>query len=639
MIDRIFKEDGLFHTDMPGFVPRPGQQQMAQSVFESIRSGGKLVCESGTGTGKTYAYLVPAVLSGKCTVISTATRHLQEQIYFRDIPSVVRVLKRNARAALLKGRSNYLCRHRLKLAHLQTDLIDAEMGRSLSRISDWAATTRSGDISEMEGVSENSPVWRAVTSTSDNCLGGNCPEFLRCHVNSARKRAMESDLIVINHHVYFSDVSLKESGFGGLLPEHDAVVFDEAHSLPDIASSFYGFSLSSAGIRDLIQDVESAELEERSGVHFQPAFTAVRQAVSGLTKLAQANYQGPEVLSAVRNREWEDSVSVLKESFDSLLEDLGQAAPAGEGLSRCRDRVEQMAGNLWTWSEDGDENAASWFVSGKTWFRLSSTPLDVGRHLYRHMNSLDKSWVFTSATLSVDRDFLPFLKKVGLPEEDTDTGSWDSPYDYRVHSRLLVPDGMPDPGDPDFPQAMKSLILKVISLSRGRAFCLFTSYAMMNRVHELVQPVTHWPVYRQGDLSKQNLIERFLEDDNAVLFGTSTFWQGVDVKGDALSCVIIDRLPFASPADPVMKSRIRRSREQGGNPFMEIQLPEAVVTLKQGAGRLIRSESDRGVLVICDPRILTKQYGNIFLASLPPMPLVRCLEEIESFFGHEPAQS
>ncbi|MXZ80595.1 MAG: ATP-dependent DNA helicase, partial [Gammaproteobacteria bacterium] len=265
MIDRIFKEDGLFHTDMPGFVPRPGQQQMAQSVFESIRSGGKLVCESGTGTGKTYAYLVPAVLSGKCAVISTATRHLQEQIYFRDIPSVVRVLKRNARTALLKGRSNYLCRHRLKLAHLQTDLIDAEMGQSLSRISDWAVTTRSGDISEMENVPENSPVWRAVTSTSDNCLGGNCPEFLRCHVNSARKRAMESDLIVINHHVYFSDVSLKENGFGGLLPEHDAVVFDEAHSLPDIASSFYGFSMSSSGISDLIHEEERGALAGRSG--------------------------------------------------------------------------------------------------------------------------------------------------------------------------------------------------------------------------------------------------------------------------------------------------------------------------------------------------------------------------------------
>jgi len=632
MIDRIFERNGLLHSSLPEFTPRRSQREMAESVFDSIRSCGNLVCESGTGTGKTYAYLVPAILSEKATVISTATRALQEQIYFRDLPNLLKVLNGEVKTCMLKGRANYLCRYRLKQAQQQTDLVGASIRHALSAINEWATTTQTGDISEMDDVSENSPVWRAVTSTSENCLGGHCPEFSKCHVNTVRQRAAESDLVVVNHHVYFSDLSVKEGGFGGILPEHDVVIFDEAHSLPEIASSFFGFSFSSLQVEHLIEDIQNAELEENSSVDFTSRFLQVEQAVKDLLLLANKNYQGPQVYSEVKNRQWEETTTKLKLVFGDLVEALGVAAVAGTGLTRCRDRATWMSDSLWTWCDDSDQNSARWFVARKNGFSLNSTPLDVGKLLQEHMNTADKSRVFTSATLSVDRDFVPFMKKVGLSETETDTGFWESPYDYTTNSRLLIDENLPEPSDPRFPEAVKQLIIEIGTASRGRAFCLFTSFAMLNRVHDLVQAEVDWPLYRQGDMSKQFLIDRFIENEHAILFGTSTFWQGVDIKGDALSCVIIDKLPFGSPGDPVMKSRIRYCSEHGDNAFMQIQIPEAVVTLKQGAGRLIRSESDRGVLVICDSRILKKSYGRIFLNSLPKMPLVGDIREVKAFF-------
>ena len=620
------------HSSLPGFAPRKSQQQMAEMVFDAIQSSGTLVCESGTGTGKTYAYLAPALLSGKRTVISTATRALQEQIYCRDLPTIAKALKSEIKTCMLKGRSNYLCRYRLRQTHQQTDLIGVAMKHPLSQISEWAAFTESGDISEVQDVPEQSPVWRAVTSTSENCLGGHCPDFHKCHVNTARKKALDSDLVVINHHVYFSDASLKEEGFGGMLPNHEVVIFDEAHGLPDIASHFFGFTVSSTQIKHLIEDIESAEKEENSSVDFNPIFRTLDQAVKKLIKIANANYQGPEIFEEVRNRKWDEATSSLKQALEGLHVALQQAAAAGTGLSRCRDRTAWMLGNLWTWCDDSQQDSACWFAAGKNWFRLNSTPLEVAKHLHKQMNDPHKSRIFVSATLTVDQDFHPFIDKVGLSERETDAGYWESPYDYSRNSRLLVPQDMPEPNAPEFPETLKQLILEIGKLSRGRAFCLFTSFAMLNRVHDLVRAEVDWPLYKQGDLQKQSLIEKFIENEHAMLFGTTTFWQGVDIKGDALSCVIIDRLPFGSPAEPVMKSRIRNCNNQGGNSFAQLQLPEAVVALKQGAGRLIRSEKDRGVLVICDPRILDKPYGKVFLASLPPMPLVRKTSDIASFF-------
>ena len=632
MIDQIFQQNGLLHSSLPGFTPRMSQREMAEAVFDAIQFSGNLVCESGTGTGKTYAYLVPAILSEKCTVISTATRALQEQIYFRDLPNLLRVLGTEVESCMLKGRANYLCRYRLKQAQQQTDLVDVRMQRPLSKINEWANTTQTGDISEMDDVSENSPVWRVVTSTSENCLGGHCPDFGKCHVNAARKKAVESELVVVNHHVYFSDLSVKESGFGGLLPEHDVVIFDEAHSLPDIASNFLGFTFSSTQVSHLIEDIQSAELEENSSIDFRSGFMELELAVNNLILLSNRNYQGPRLYSEIRNQQWEETTTNLKLAFENVLQELETAALVGTGLARCRDRAAWMSDNLWTWCDDNDQNSACWFSARSSGFNLNSTPLDVGQHLREHMNAPGKSRIFTSATLSVERDFAPFMRKIGLSEQDTNTGFWESPYDYAANSRLLIDEDIPVPNDPDFPEAIKRLIIEIGTASRGRAFCLFTSFAMLNRVYDRVQAEVDWPLYRQGDMSKQILLDNFVENRHAMLFGTSTFWQGVDIKGDALSCVIIDKLPFGSPEDPVMKSRIRYCNENGENAFMQIQIPEAVVTLKQGAGRLIRSEKDQGVLVICDSRILNKPYGRQFLDSLPPMPIVRNIREIKSFF-------
>ncbi|MCY4148606.1 MAG: ATP-dependent DNA helicase [Gammaproteobacteria bacterium] len=632
MIDQIFKRNGLLHANLPEFIPRASQLEMAEAVFGAIQFSGNLVCESGTGTGKTYAYLVPAILSEKRTVISTATRALQEQIYFRDLPNLLRVLDTDINVSMLKGRANYLCRYRLKQAQQQTDMVGIRMRHSLSKINKWANTTLTGDLSEMEDLAENSPVLRVVTSTSENCLGGHCPDFNKCHVNTARKKAAESELVVINHHVYFSDLSLRESGFGGLLPEHDVIIFDEAHSLPDIASNFLGFAFSSTQVSHLIEDIQGAELEENSSVDFRPGFMGLELAVNDLTSLANSSYQGPKIYGEVKNKQWEEVTTKLKLALGNVLQALETAAPAGTGLSRCRDRAVWMSDNLWTWCDDSDQNSARWFTARSKGFNLNSTPLDVGQRLREHMKAAGTSRIFTSATLSVERDFKPFMNKIGLSEQETDTGFWESPYDYAANSRLLIDEGMPEPNDPDFAEAIKQLIIEIGTVSQGRAFCLFTSFAMLNRVHDLVQAEVDWPIYRQGDMSKQILLDNFVENDHSMLFGTSTFWQGVDIKGDALRCVIIDKLPFGYPEDPVMKSRIRYCNEHGENAFMHIQIPEAVVALKQGAGRLIRSEKDRGVLVICDSRILNKPYGKQFLDSLPPMPVVRNVREVKLFF-------
>ncbi len=633
MMDQMFRQNGLLHQKLEGFIPRKSQQEMAEAVFDAISHSGNLVCESGTGTGKTYAYLVPAILSEKRTVITTATRALQEQVFFRDLPNLLQVLNADMTTCMLKGRANYLCRHRLKQAQLQTDLASVRVRQPLSKLNEWANKTQTGDISEVKDIPENSPIWRMVTSTSENCLGGQCPDFNKCHVHAARKKAIDSDLVVANHHVYFSDLSVKESGFGGVLPSHEIVIFDEAHSLPEIAANFFGFTFSSTQVKYLVEDIQTAELEENSSIDFHPVFRDLEGAVNDLTSLANQNYQGPKIYSEVKNHDWEEKTTKLKLVFCDLVRALENSAVAGAGLTRCRDQARWMSDNLYTWCEDRDQNSARWFAARKNGFNLNSTPLDVGQILREHMNETGKSRIFTSATLSVDRSFSPFISKVGLSEPDTDTGFWESPYDYQNNSRLLIDESMPEPNDSRFPDEIKQLIIEIGTASKGRAFCLFTSFAMLNRVYDLVRAEVDWPLYRQGDTSKQDLIDNFIKNEHAVLFGTSTFWQGVDIKGDALSCVIIDRLPFGSPEDPVMKSRIQHSREHGENAFMQIQIPEAVVILKQGAGRLIRSETDRGVLVICDSRILKKPYGKIFLDSLPQMPIVDNIHEIKEFYG------
>lgn len=622
---------GVFHRSVTGFVPRAAQREMAQAVDEALDCGGTLVVESGTGTGKTYAYLVPIILSGRRTIISTGTRHLQDQIFNRDLLQVGKALGRPVDAVLLKGRANYLCRYRLKQQTQQSDLIGKAETRSFRLIERWAAATQSGDISEATAVSEGSPLWKEVTSTADNCLGGQCPDFKECFVVKARQRAMQADLVVVNHHLFFSDLTLKAEGFGELLPQHDVVVFDEAHGLAAIASGVFGFSLSSGQITDLGWDLAAAEKAEQSGVDFAAATMLLKQSLKHLQQASKRFIDQSVDFENLQNARFDDACRGLQRALGEFEQALAAAAPAGEGLKRCHERCLLIQERLDTWLSGGDRNLIRWAEVGARWFRFHGTPLQISQRFVEMMERNRAAWIFTSATLAVDDDFSAFCNPLGL--QSAQTRRWASPYDFQKNALMYLPTDMPDPRQPGYDEALSGVITGVVNASRGRAFCLFTSYDMMNRVHRLLRDRSHWPVLLQGDAPKSELLKRFSEDGNAVLFGTASFWEGVDVVGEHLSCVIIDKLPFARPDDPVLKSRLSACEQAGDNPFMDIQVPQAVIALKQGAGRLIRSEIDRGVLVLCDPRVVSKGYGRLFLGSLPGMAVTRNLDEVEAFFA------
>jgi ATP-dependent DNA helicase DinG len=449
-------------------------------------------------------------------------------------------------------------------------------------------------------------------------------------VNQARKKALEADLVVVNHHLFFSDLTLKSDGFGELLPEHDTVIFDEAHSLADIASKFFGFSISSYQLRDLLSDIMSAEKEEKSGVGFGEVYSELENSIRAFTDYAGRIVKDPQTLESLISSEFELVFRNLYTSLSNLQSALEKAAPAGEGLARCHIRCVQVVSNVGEWKESRNTSTVAWMEGGQGFFRLHITPMDIGKEFGPYLQDSGKSWVFTSATLAVGDDFSGFFKKLGL--QDAQAVRWDSPYDFQSNSLLYLPPELPDPRDPTFADGLANTIIDVTRASRGRAFCLFTSHFMMEKVYKLVADQLEWPCIKQGDAAKIHLLEKFLQTENSVLFGTTSFWQGVDVQGESLSCVIIDKLPFEAPSDPVLKSQLKQCEEQGGVPFMDIQLPDAVISLKQGAGRLIRSESDTGVLVICDSRITTKSYGKLFINSLPDMPVTRHLGDVEQFF-------
>ncbi len=622
--------NNLFHQQLSDFTPRLAQQEMAQAVEDALTFSGQLVVESGTGTGKTYAYLVPVVLGQKRTIISTGTKHLQEQIFNRDLPVVLRVLDKTVRAQMLKGRANYLCRYRLNLNSQQSDLVGKKYQLEYNVIDKWAVRTDTGDIAEVDGVDEGSPIWKQVTSTADNCLGRKCPDFKTCFVNQARQRAIKADIVVVNHHLFFSDLTLKTEGFNELLPDHEVVIFDEAHSIPDIAAKIFGFSLSSFQLNELAKDVFATEQEEKSAVDFTDCIDGLESQVDKIQNYCKRLKNPAEILANLKNAQFDDLITALMQRLNHLHAALDIAADAGEGLKKCRDRCRQMQSQLEIWWENKDANMACWLKAEKSWFRINSTPLHIGSHFAEFIEKPNVSWIFTSATLAVEEDFTAFCDEVGL--EHAETRRWESSYNFQKNALLYLPPALPDPRDSNFQHRLAETILDVTDASNGRAFCLFTSHAMMKKVYNLLRSQLKWPLFVQGQAAKQHLLEQFLKSENAVLFGTASFWEGVDVKGEALSCVIIDKLPFASPSDPVLKSKLQNSEEQGDNPFMDIQIPNAVIALKQGAGRLIRSESDRGTLVICDQRISSKPYGSLFLRSLPPMPVTQSLQQVQRFF-------
>ncbi|HRC71756.1 MAG TPA: ATP-dependent DNA helicase [Candidatus Competibacter sp.] len=606
---------------------------MAQAVAAVLRDGGTLVVEAGTGTGKTYAYLVPALLAGLRVIISTGTRHLQDQLFQRDLPVVRQALEMPARVALLKGRGNYLCHYRWQATEESGRLGSREQVAELSRISAWARRTRHGDIAEVGGVPEASLIWPRVTSTVDNCLGQECPYLSDCFIAKARREALAADVLVINHHLFCADMAMKETGFAELLPGADAIILDEAHQLPEVASQFFGKSLSGRQLLELARDTvveqsrearDFAALRQRAN-RLDPAVAALREALGPAER--RAPWREVAGQPAVR-----ESLDALGGALDGLRQALQEAAQRGKGLESCCRRGEDLAQRLALLT--GAENARDtvrWFETRGSAFTLSLTPLDIAPAFRGRMEDQPGAWVFTSATLAVGQTFEHFAARLGLP--DYDALRLDSPFDFARNTLLYQPPGLPDPAAPDYTAALVEASLPVLAASRGRAFLLFTSYRALREAESLLEGRLDYPLLVQGERPKAALLRQFRELGNAVLLGTASFWEGVDVRGGALSCVIIDRLPFAAPGDPVLQARIESLRQQGQDPFRQYQLPQAVIALKQGAGRLIRDVSDRGVLVLGDPRVSTKYYGRVFLDSLPPMPRTRDLRQVQGFFG------
>jgi ATP-dependent DNA helicase DinG len=630
-IEEVLGQDGLLTEKLPGFSPRTQQLEMAQLIATAMKNGDNLITEAGTGTGKTFAYLVPALLSGLKVVISTGTKNLQDQLYHRDLPQIRDALALPIFVALLKGRANYLCPHRLALAledYRKTPPLQRE---ELMKVRSWATTTKSGDLAELSGIPEDTPIKPMITSTTDNCLGQECPSHSDCYLLEARRRAQEADIVVVNHHLLCADLALKEEGFGEILPGADCFILDEAHQLPDVATSFFGLTVSGKQLLDLARDSEN---EYRSECNDLPELLessdALKKSVRDLRlafglNLRRGSWQEIEADEAIVR-----GITKMREELDSLNGVLELLAGRSKGLDSCHERCSWIAEQLTTLCDHASEEGIRWFETMSKSFRLNQTPLDIAEVFNAQMTRHPASWIFTSATLAIGDDFSHFSRQLGI--EDAESHRWDSPFDYANQALWYVPKGIPDPRNEGFTQSVAELAESVIEASSGRTFLLFTSHRALRLAADYLEDKIAYPMLVQGAAPRSELLEEFARLGNAVLLGTSSFWEGVDVRGEALSCVIIDKLPFASPGDPVLQARIDAMRKNGDNPFMEYQVPQAVIALKQGAGRLIRDVSDRGVLVLCDPRLLTKPYGKLFINSLPPLARTRDLEAVQAFF-------
>lgn len=628
---RLLGADGPL-ARLPGFAPRAAQQAMAEAVMQALERAEVLVTEAGTGTGKTYAYLVPALLFDNKVIISTGTKHLQDQLFHRDLPLVREALGAPVDAALLKGRANYLCLHRLDLTASDGRLPTREDVSDLHTVMQWAGRTRRGDIAEVEALGEDAAIWSWVTSTADNCLGQACPRLSECFVAKARRAAQEADVVVVNHHLLLADMALKDEGFGELLPGAAAFIIDEAHQLPETALQFFGTTVSSRQLTELGTDVITEHAREAGDM--PELVRAAEQLQHRLADLRIALGQGSRRApwrEAAAQVEVASGLSAIQGALDRLQDMLRSAAPRGAGLQQCWQRSMTLAERLTDFVEDEGDRQVQWFETYTRSFALHRTPFEIGEDFQHHMTRLKAAWVFTSATLAVGDDFSHFCAHLGL--EDPRTARWDSPFDYRRNALMYLPPRMPLPSAPEYTRAVIEAALPVLHASGGRAFLLFTSHRALQEAAQLLKDRLPFPLLMQGTAPRGELLHRFRTSGNAVLLGTSSFWEGVDVRGEALSVVIIDKLPFASPGDPVLQARLDALRRRGGEPFRDAQLPQAVITLKQGVGRLIRDVRDRGVLMLCDPRLLSKPYGKVFLNSLPEMKRTRVLDDVQRFFA------
>ncbi|MDY7578599.1 ATP-dependent DNA helicase [Herbaspirillum sp. RTI4] len=651
-VDRIFGADGSLGEAVNGFRSRRSQTEMAKAIAEAIGQQKTLVAEAGTGTGKTFAYLVPALLWGGKVIVSTGTKNLQDQLFLRDIPTVRKALKAPVSIALLKGRANYVCHFHLERTLQNGRMTAREDAGYLRDISRFMKTTTSGDKAELSKIPENAAIWNLVTSTRDTCFGAECQYYQDCFVMKARKEAQQADIVVVNHHLFFADVALRDTGVAELLPSANTVIFDEAHQLPDTATMFFGETISTSQVLELCRDVlAEGWAHARDGADWAALVAPVERAARDLRLTFPQDSVKLALPQIASSSDFFPALETLKSSLHVMLETLEKQAERAETIEQCRSRAIVLATQLDNWKPTDNKAAATaeadaghvlWVEAYSASLQLHRTPLSIAPIFNKQREGVPRAWIFTSATLAVKNDFEHYTSQMGLWDEAAQ--SWPSPFDYENQGLLYVPSGLPQPQSPDYTDAVVDAALPAIEAAGGRTFFLCTTLRAVNRVAERLRTEfaargLTYPLMVQGDVGRTELLDRFRASGNAVLIGSQSFWEGVDVRGDALSLVIIDKLPFAPPDDPVLAARIGELEKKGLNGFMHHQLPAAIINLKQGAGRLIRDETDSGVLMICDPRLISKGYGRRIWQSLPPFKRTREIGAVQEFFSRRTADA
>ncbi|MCG8378999.1 MAG: ATP-dependent DNA helicase [Proteobacteria bacterium] len=632
-VSDIFSEQGVLVDLIDDFKHRPEQEVMAQTIYDTVIKGNDLVCEAGTGTGKTIGYLIPALMTGQKTIVSTGTKHLQDQLNQKDLPVVLDALKLPITTAVLKGRANYLCLERMEAALNDTKDLSFQQITDLQEIVNWSSSTASGDINELDMIQENNSVQGLITSTIDNCLGQNCPHFDNCHVFKNRKAALEADLVITNHHLLLADMTLRETGFGEVLPLADIIIFDEAHQLPGLASSYFSQTLSSRQLLELLSDTRTANHKEAGDIQELPSMLEhMEKAIRDIRLIF-----GRKDRRLIWQDIWNDGVLPVElprflEIFQSLLDILEPASERGNLLANCLQRTKQHYDFIETLTENKREDLIRWVEVKGHHFYLNQTPVNIAESFQQRLSTYHASTIFTSASLAVNDDFSHFSQQLGLA--DIKQCILESPFDFQKQTTLYIPLDLPEPAQSGFFDSFIQRAIDLLAFSDGHAFILFTSHQSLNKASDILGNKLEYPLFIQGKAPRSELLNKFRQTKHAVLLGTNSFWEGVDVKGEALSLVIIEKLPFASPDDPVLQARLNYLSKKGINPFMEYQVPQAAIILKQGVGRLIRDVADRGVCAICDKRIISKAYGKRILSGLPDMPISHEIKDVEKFFGN-----
>jgi ATP-dependent DNA helicase DinG len=662
-IDRIFGPDGPLAPAVGSFRPRQAQTEMAKAIADAIGNQATLIAEAGTGTGKTFAYLVPALLWGGKTIISTGTKNLQDQLFSRDIPNVRQALRAPVSVALLKGRANYVCHYHLERTLQNGRLTSRDDVGHLREISRFIKMSNSGDKAELAKVPETASVWNLVTSTRENCVGQECQYYQDCFVMKARREAQQADVVVVNHHLFFADVALKEGGMAELLPSANTIVFDEAHQLPEVATLFFGTTVSTSQVLELCRDVLAEGLAHaRGGPDWAKVVMVVEKAARDLRLTFPEGGTRLSLPQIPPSSDFFPALDKLKEELEGMVDVLEEQAERAETIEQCRVRAVELLEGFKAWKpeppkskeardkaredkdygEFGGADAVLWVEAFSSSLQLHKTPLSIAPIFAGQRAGTPRSWIFTSATLAVKSDFKHFTSQMGLNGEPART--WPSPFDYQQQGILYVPTGLPEPNTFGYTDAVVDMALPVIEAAGGRCFFLCTTIRAVNRVAERLREEfaargLAFPLFVQGERGRTELLDSFRNAGNAVLVGSQSFWEGVDVRGEALSLVIIDKLPFAPPDDPVLAARIEVMEKKGMNGFVHHTLPEAIINLKQGAGRLIRDVDDRGVLMLCDPRVISKPYGRRIWQSLPPFRRTRVQADVIDFFAQKPSQS